>query len=301
MMSEVNIGRIYALLAFFAWGVLPLYWKTLISIPSEEILLHRIFWSFIFMFLLLYHRKRFPEFKRHLHHPKVLIISIICGLLMTGNWGLYIWAVNSGYVLETSLGYFISPLIYIFMGMFFLKEKLRKFQKIAVGITFFAVTLVTIQFKSFPWIALTLAFTFTTYGLLRKKAPVDSLMGLTLETLFVAPLTIIAFGYLINTGQSLTFTSSFGTQLLLIGAGLATGLPLLWFSHGAKRLPLSTIGLFQYIAPTLQFLSAILLFNEDFSKSHKMSFGFIWLALIIYTIDMIQFEIKKRNARKNRL
>lgn len=296
-MTEPNIGRIYALLAFFAWGVLPLYWKMLISIPPQEILLHRIFWSFIFMFLLLYYRKRFQEFKRHLRHPKVLTISIICGLLMTGNWGLYIWAVNNGYVLETSLGYFISPLIYIFMGMVFLKEKLRKLQQIAVGIAFFAVSLVTLQFQSFPWIALTLALSFTTYGLLRKKAPVDSLMGLTLETLFITPLTLIAFGYLITTNQSLTLTAPFDIQLLLIGAGLATGLPLLWFSHGAKRLPLNTIGLFQYIAPSFQFLSAILIFKEDFSQDHKMSFGFIWLALIIYTIDMIQSEVKKRKAR----
>lgn len=297
-MTEPNIGRIYALLAFFAWGVLPLYWKMLISIPPQEILLHRIFWSFIFTFLLLYYRKRFQEFKRHLRHPKVLTISIICGLLMTGNWGLYIWAVNSGHVLETSLGYFISPLIYIFMGMVFLKEKLRKLQQIAVGIAFFAVSLVTLQFQSFPWIALTLALSFTTYGLLRKKAPVDSLMGLTLETLFITPLTIIAFSYLMITNQSLTLTAPFDIQLLLIGAGLTTGLPLLWFSHGAKRLPLNTIGLFQYIAPSFQFLSAILIFKEDFSRDHKISFGFIWLALIIYTIDMIQSEMKKRKARQ---
>ncbi|MCL4802795.1 MAG: EamA family transporter RarD [Anaerolineae bacterium] len=286
----MNKGMIYAAAAYVMWGLLPLYWKALDDVPADQILANRIVWSLVFVSLILTARHNWDWLSGTLHRPRVLATFALSGVVLGINWFIYIWAVNAGFIVETSLGYFINPLVNVLFGYLFLKERLRPAQWFALAIALSGVLYLTFSYGAFPWIALTLAFTFGIYGFLRKTAPLNSAEGLFLET---AVLFLPAIGFLLL--QQMRGVGAFGqinmaTNLLLIGAGLVTSVPLLLFAAGARRITLTSLGLLQYIAPTLQFLIGVLIFNEPFGISRLIGFGLIWLALIFYTVESLRYR-----------
>jgi chloramphenicol-sensitive protein RarD len=282
-----SAGIIYAILAYSAWGLLPIYWKLFGQTPAVEVLSHRIIWSMVFLTGLLFLRHRNAELTQLWRSPRQLGILLTTALLLTFNWGLYIYAVNSDRVIETSLGYYINPLVSVLLGFIFLKERLNRGQLLAVVLASLGVTNFIWHFGAVPWIALGLAFSFAFYGLLRKIVAAPPMAGLAIETLLVTPLALAWVGYL-----AMTKTGQLGTHwaisLLFVGAGITTSLPLLWFNNAAKRLRLSTLGFFQYIAPSLQLLIGVFLYHEPFTLVHAITFGFIWSALAIFSISSLK-------------
>jgi chloramphenicol-sensitive protein RarD len=285
--TEAQIGIGYALLAFSAWGFIPIYWKLLNTVPSMEILTHRMVWSVFFLLGLLAVQKRLGEFRELFHSPKYIFMLLGTATLLGGNWFVYIYGVNTNQVIETSLGYFISPLLVILLGAVFLRERLNIWQVVAVGFAALGVLNFIWNFGSLPWIALSLAFTFSFYGLFRKMIPVKPLVGLLMETALLAPLAVvlIVFWEIDGTGH---FGTAWMTDFLLFGAGVVTSLPLLWFINAGKRLRYSTIGFFQYLTPSIQLVIGVYLYNETFTTTHAVTFGLIWTGLIIYSINTIQ-------------
>lgn len=283
----MNKGVIYAATAYILWGLFPLYWKALANVPATQILAHRIVWSLVFVGLILTIRHNWAWFKGAVKRPRVLITFAFSGTLLALNWFTYIWGVNAGFIVETSLGYFINPLINVLLGYVILKERLRSTQWLALVIALAGVLYLTFNYGSFPWIALTLAFSFGTYGLLRKTAPLNSAEGLFLET---AILFLPAFSFLVLKelqGVGAVGNYDLTTNLLLIGAGVITSVPLLLFAAGARRITLTTLGLLQYIAPTLQFLIGVLIYHEPFGQGRMIGFSLIWLALILYSAESL--------------
>lgn len=275
-------GVVYALIAYGSWGLLPLYWKLLGKIPAVEVLSHRIIWSMVFLTGVLYLQQRSSQVKQLLPSRRHLGILLATASLLSFNWGLYIYGVNSERVVETSLGYFINPLVNVILGYVFLKERLNPGQKLAVVLASVGVANLVWQLGQVPWIALGLAFSFAFYGLLRKVATVAPMIGLTVETLLLAPVALILVGYWAGTGVG-HLGGAGPIDLLLIGSGVVTSLPLLWFNKAAKRLRLSTLGFFQYLAPSLQLMLGVYLYHEPFTHTHAVTFGLIWLALAIYS------------------
>lgn len=275
-------GALYAVLAYFAWGLFPIYWKLFGQIPAIEVLSHRVLWSLVFLLGVLAIQQRGKEFIYLWRTPRKVFTLLLTALLLSVNWGLYIYGVNTDRVVETSLGYFINPLVSVLLGFVVLKERLHWGQQVAVALAVVGVTSFVWQLGTVPWIALSLAFSFAMYGLLRKIVPVAPLVGLAVETLWMAPIALLVAGYGTATGTGHFMMSSWLT-LLFVGAGVVTSLPLLWFNNAAKRLKLSTLGFFQYLAPTLQLLIGVLLYHEPFTRTHAATFGCIWLALLIYT------------------
>jgi chloramphenicol-sensitive protein RarD len=295
----MNRGILLALGAYIFWGLHPIYWKLLKHVPSFEIVSHRVFWSFIFFILILTVRKDWIIFKKKMKENYKNPILYIPALLIGSNWAVYIWAVNANYIIETSLGYFISPLISVFLGVVFLKECLRKIQWLAVLIAGTGVFIMTIIYGQFPWISLFLATTWGLYGLLRKKSPLNSVEGLTLETALLSLPALFFLGCLTG-GNAGSFLNGGSTTLLLIGAGLTSGLPLLVFIIGARMINLSLIGILQYIYPTLIFLIGVFVYKEPLNEAKLIGFGFIWSALIVYTIEgTLYLKNKKRKGTVN--
>lgn len=247
-----------------------------------EVLTHRMIWSAVFLSGLLLILRRGSEVGQILRSRQTLLRLLMTALLLTFNWGLYIYGVNSNQVVETSLGYFINPLVSVLLGFVFLKERLQWGQRLAVLLAAVGVAYFVWQFGAVPWIALALAFSFAFYGLLRKIVPVTPMVGLAVETLLITPLAIALVLYWSTTGQSHLGTS-WPLTLLFVGAGVMTSLPLLWFNNAAKRLRLSTLGFFQYLAPSIQLMLGVFLYREPFTATHAVTFGFIWLALILYS------------------
>lgn len=287
--SEYNVGVFYAFIAYLLWGVLPLYWKNLDTISALEILAHRIFWSFIFVLGIIFIVKKGnqlkQEFVKLFRNRKILFGVVISSLLVTSNWFIFIWAVNTDHIIETSLGYYINPLVSVLLGVIVLKERLTFWQTVSFTLAGVGVLILTLQFGSFPWVAIALACSFGLYGLAKKLTNLDSLIGLTLETMFITPIAIYYLTSQYVKGID-TFThTTFSQQLLLIGAGVATALPLLWFAQGARRIPLSMIGILQYIAPTISLMIGVFLYNETFTNTHLITFMFIWSALVIYSFS----------------
>jgi chloramphenicol-sensitive protein RarD len=286
MNSSTRLGAIYAILAYTAWGLLPIYWKWFGQIPAVEVLCHRIIWSVVFLLGMVISLRRQQEFWQVWRSPRHLAVLFTTACLLAGNWGLYIYAVNSDRVVESSLGYFINPLVNVLLGFLFLKERLNRWQVLAVGLASSGVGLFVLNFGQVPWIALALAFSFGSYGLLRKMTAVEPMVGLAVETLLITPLALAFIGY-----ESVKGTSHLGMNwqvtLLFIGAGIITSLPLLWFNNAAKRLKLSTMGFFQYIAPSLQLLLGIFIYKEPFTKIHGVTFGLIWAALLLYSMNAL--------------
>ncbi|WP_096202290.1 EamA family transporter RarD [Bacillus sp. FJAT-45350] len=286
----------FAIGAYITWGFLPLFWKLLDHVPTEEILAHRVIWSFVFMLMIigvLGKSKTFvTEVKELMKQRKKLISIILASVLISINWFLFIWSVNNDLVIQTSLGYYINPLVSVLLGILILKEKLSFWQTVAVILAAIGVFNMTFQFGSFPWAALALAVTFAFYGLFKKMANVGALTGLTIETFFITPFALIFIGYIWRTsGSSFTFEAPLNIWLLL-GAGIATAVPLLLFASGTRRISLSLIGFFQYIAPTIMLVLGIFLFNEPFTTSHLGSFIFIWCALLIFSLGKTKFFVR---------
>jgi chloramphenicol-sensitive protein RarD len=275
-------GTLYAVLAYTAWGLLPIYWKFFGQIPAIEVLSHRMIWSMVFLTLILLVQRRQAEFKQLWQSPGRLGVLLTTALLLTFNWGLYIYGVNTDRVVETSLGYFINPLVSVLLGFLFLKERLSRGQKLAVVLATVGVINFVWYVGQVPWIALGLAISFAFYGLLRKIVPVAPMVGLAVETLLITPLALAVVGYWAATGAGY-FGEDWVTTLLFIGAGVMTSLPLLWFNNAAKRLRLSTLGFFQYVAPSLQLILGVFLYHEPFTHTHAVTFACIWSALAIYS------------------
>ncbi|MFB6467683.1 EamA family transporter RarD [Cytobacillus sp. Hz8] len=286
--KEMKTGVIYAGASYILWGILPIYWKLLQKVGSDEILANRVFWSFIFMVIILLMTKKWQGFVTTLkglkQNKKQLLALVLASLLISGNWFIYIWAVNNDHMIQASLGYYINPLISVLLGMVVLKERLSIAQNVSFILAFVGVLIITITYGEFPWIALGLALTFGLYGLAKKLIIVEAAIGLTLETMAVTPIALIYMMILFFNGTHAFLSISIGTDLLLIGAGVATAIPLLYFAKGAKLIPLSTLGILQYASPTLTLILGIFLYHEHFSKVHLLSFIFIWAALAIYSL-----------------
>ncbi len=279
-----SAGIWYGILSYTLWGVLPLYWKLLQAIPALEILAHRILWSFIFLGSVLLISRGWQTMVAVLTNRKKLMILFLCGVLISFNWLTFIFAVNSNQVIEASMGYYINPLVTVLLAVLVLKERLTQWQWISILLATVGVLIITLQYGRVPWIALILAATFALYGLTKKLVGVDPVTGLTLETFIVMPVALI---YILNieiTGLGSLGSVPFYMQLILAGTGIATVLPLLGFAKGLERTNLSMMGFLQYIAPTISLLLGILVFKEYFSVSHLISFCFIWVALVIFTL-----------------
>jgi chloramphenicol-sensitive protein RarD len=276
-------GAWYGIAAYIAWGILPLYWKNLHRVPAAEILAHRIFWSFGFIMILIGFFRRWDEVKQAAENLQKRGLFLGAALLISANWFIYIWGVNSGHIVECSLGYYINPIFSVCLGMFFLKEKLNRWQWLALGFALAGVFTLTAQYGKIPWIALTLTVTFGLYGLVKKLIRVEAMIGLTLETLIVAP---VALGYILwlqTTGKGALGNIGLMGTVLLIGAGIVTTLPLLWFAQAANRIPLSTLGFIQYLSPTISLLLGVFIYREPFTRTHLVSFGLIWMALVVFS------------------
>ncbi len=280
----MNHGILLALSAYIFWGLHPIYWKLLQSVPSVEIVSHRILWSLVFFIIIISAKKDWKKLKSKIKDGNNKLIMFLPALLIGSNWAMYIWAVNAGFIIETSLGYFICPLLSVFLGVVFLKEKLRRLQWLAVFIAATGVLLMTIIYGNFPWISLYLAVTWALYGMLRKKSPLSSVEGLTLETAVLSLPVLIYLPYISISGTG-SFLNESSTSLLLVGGGFISGLPLLVFITGARKIKLSLIGILQYIYPTLIFLIGYFVYNEALNESKIIGFVFIWIALIVYSID----------------
>ena len=292
MPSQPLSGLFYSASAFLIWGISPLYWKALKAVPAFEIILHRVVWSFLFLLLLLAFRHRWPEFLQGIRSKKTMTTMSVTALLVSCNWLVYIWAVNQGHLLQASLGYYINPLVNVMLGYIFLKERLRCFQSIAVLLAVVGVLYLTIVYGQFPWIALTLAGSFGSYGLIRKMSPVGSMAGLAIETMLLSIPSVFLLGYLGVNGSGFFLNSSAVIDLLLVGTAVLTATPLLLFNLGAKRIKLATLGFMQYIAPSCMFIMAVFIFHEPFMKAQLVSFVVIWTALALYSTDSVLFYRK---------
>lgn len=276
-------GLYNGIIAFSIWGLLPLYWKLLKAIPAIQIFSHRIFWSFVFLFLIIQYQQKREAFKQLLRDKKRMLYVVLCAFFISCNWYIYIWGVNAGFVIECSLGYYINPLAVVLLGTLVLKEKLSNYQKIAFGFATIGVLNLTFNYGRFPWIALALAFSFAMYGLFKKLADSDAIVGLAMETTLLAPVAFIYISYNETTGVGVIHNVPTLTILILLTVGIATAIPLLLYSNAVNYLPLSVVGFLQYIAPTIGLFLGIFIFKETFTMTHLISFSFIWVGLVIYS------------------
>jgi chloramphenicol-sensitive protein RarD len=281
----MRFGILFASAAYAIWGLFPLYFKALQDIPPVEILMHRIVWSLGFLLLVLAWRKQWSWIAALLRQPKVLAGFTASAILLSANWFVYIWAVNNGHVVDASLGYFINPLVSVLLGSLLLHERLRPVQWTAVAIAGVGVAWLTWNAGQLPWIGLTLAMTFGIYGLLRKTAALGALDGLSLETAILFPVAIGYLTLLTLEDRNAFMTASLSSQWLLAAAGPITAIPLLMFGAAARRIPLSLLGLLQYIGPTLQLLLGVWLYHEPFSGARLLGFALIWAALALYSAE----------------
>lgn len=293
----MNKGILYGIGAYALWGFFPIYWKLLFHVPALELLSHRIVWSFILLMAVILAGRNGADFRKLLN-ARTVGIYLIAAVLIGGNWLTYVWAVNAGHIVETSLGYFINPLVSVVLGLVVLREKLRLAQWAPVTLAFIGVAFLTVTFGRLPWIALTLAFSFGFYGLVKKLAPLSSLYGLTLETglLFAPALAFLGFTQWSGTGAFLHTGPA--ADALMIGAGVVTTIPLLMFASAAKQIPLTMIGILQYLAPTLQFLIGVFVYREPFGQAQLIGFSLVWLALILFWGESYLTSRAGQKARK---
>jgi chloramphenicol-sensitive protein RarD len=273
--------------AFMTWGLVVVYWKLLQSVPAGEILAHRFVWTCVFMIVLLSWQRRWPEVRANIQSRRTALFCVASGFAIAINWFFFIWAVNAGQVLETSLGYFMTPLVNVLFGAIFLRERLTRAQLVSVLLATTAVSYLTFGFGRLPWIALVLSCSFGFYGLFRKVSGAAAIPGLFLETTVLVPFAL-AYLILLERGDALHFRVSEPTlSLLLITSGIVTGVPLLWFAHAARHLRLTTVGFLQYLAPSCTFLLGVFVFKEPFRQAQLVTFGLIWIALAIFTADAL--------------
>lgn len=295
---EAAVGVAYALLAYGLWGFTPIYFKAIDHVPALDVLGHRVVWSAVFLGILLGMRRRLGEVIGLLRDFSRLRWLLVSAVVIAANWGVYIYAIQSDRILEASLGYYVNPLVSVFLGMLFLKETLRPWQWVAVALAGAGTLYMTLDLGVVPWLSLFLAFSFAFYGLVRKAAPVPPLLGLLVETLLVTPAALAFLVWLDVRGAGSFARIDRYTDLMLVAASLVTALPLLWFTNGAKRLQLSTMGMFQYIAPTVQLALAVLVYGERFTTAHAITFGLIWCALALYTYDAFRVHPRAWSWRR---
>jgi chloramphenicol-sensitive protein RarD len=281
----MNKGILYGIGAYVLWGFFPIYWKVLHQVSALQVIGHRIGWSFIILIIYILVTRQWQEFRGLAFNLKTIGIYAVAGVLLSINWLMYVWGVNAGFIVETSLGYFINPLLSVLLGVIFLRERLRPVQWIPVILVAIGVIYLTVAYGRLPWIALTLAFSFGFYGLVKKLAPLGSLYGLTLETAIVFPIALVYLVFVEVNGTGAFLHDGARVDLFLAGAGIVTTIPLLMFASAAKQIPLTMVGILQYIAPTLQFLIGIFIYKEPFDHSHLIGFGIVWAALIIFWIE----------------
>jgi chloramphenicol-sensitive protein RarD len=281
-------GVFYALAAFGIWGAAPLYWKAVEALPASELLGHRIVWSCAVGVVLISATRAWPEFRGVLASRRLWLPVLVTALVIGCNWFVFLWAVLHDQVLATSLGYYITPLVNVLLGVVILRERLRPWQIAAVALAAAGVLQLALSLGELPWVTLALAFSFGIYGLLRKLAPVQPVVGFGFETLALAPLACAGLAWLAHGGRTVFPSSNPMLDLLVIGSGVFTAAPLICFNSAAKRLRLSTLGLLQYIAPSITFLLAVALYDEPFTRTHALAFGCVWVALTVYSLDALR-------------
>jgi chloramphenicol-sensitive protein RarD len=293
----MNRGVLAGIGAYTLWGLFPIYWKLLEQVPAIEILAHRMVWSLVFVAMLLTLQQEWKWLREVLRSRRTVLVYTLAAILLSFNWFTYIWAVNAGYVVESSLGYFINPLINILLGVIFLGERLRTGQEVAVLLAGAGVVYLTVSYGSLPWISLLLAFTFGLYGLIKKTARLESMHGFSLETMvmFVPALSFLLYREAAGVGAFARQGEV--TTLLLVLAGPVTSIPLLLFGYSARRVPLSMLGFMQYIAPTLQFLLGVFAYHEAFPLERLVGFSIIWTALLVYTFEGVRFNRKLKSSQ----
>lgn len=291
-MENYKQGIFFGLAAYVLWGILPVYWKALELVSPFEFLSSRFMWSCVFVFLLIIFQKKWPLFAKEVKHVfsnvKTGAAMIAAGITISFNWGTFIWAVNNGHIVETSMGYYINPLVSILFAVVFLRERLDKMQLAAITCAFIGVASMVYSFGKIPWVSLTLAFTFALYGLLKKILPVSALTSIMLETLLITPLALVYEYSLWQQGVSFYASGNLQVIMMLTGAGIVTAIPLLLFTAGARLLPLKIIGFLQYISPTLTLLIGVFVYNEAFTASHLLAFGWIWAALLLFIVSQLR-------------
>ncbi|MBT8115007.1 MAG: EamA family transporter RarD [Arenicella sp.] len=289
-----NLGLAYALAAYFIWGFAPILWKSIDQIPSVEIVAHRMVWSCVLALLVILLSRMRVEFLALMRNPQLIFRLFIASVLISLNWGIYIWGVNSGNIVETAMGYFINPLINVLFGVMFFNEKLRPPQMLAIAIAAAGVVYLLIIYGELPLIALSLAITFACYGAVKKTIQVPAIQGMAVETTLMFLPALIYVLYLGAQGQGNFGNSGYFSGMLILG-GAITLIPLLFFAAAAKKISLTALGMTQYLGPTLQLIIGVWIYNEPFGSQQQISFGLIWLALFIYSIDQLQ------NRRRIRL
>jgi chloramphenicol-sensitive protein RarD len=287
-LTESRRGFLLGVAAYAMWGAFPLYWPLLEPAGAFEILGHRVVWSMVSMGVLVLLLRRTADFRRMVQDRRVVVLLALGAALVTVNWATYIWGVNNGHVVETSLGYFINPLVTVLMGVFVLGERLRPWQWTALAIGALAVAVLTLDYGRLPWVALVLAFSFGSYGLCKKQAGAPAVESLTLETMLIAPLALTYLGWLSLRGDSSFTHHGAGHVLLFMSTGLVTAVPLICFGGAAIRVPLVTLGLLQYLAPILQFALGVLWFHEAMPAGRWIGFGLVWVALAIFTVESLR-------------
>lgn len=291
-MENYKQGIFFGLASYVLWGILPVYWKALELVSPFEILSSRFMWSCVFVFLLIIFQKKWPLFTKEVKlvfsNVKTGAAMAAAGITISFNWGTFIWAVNNGHIVETSMGYYINPLVSILFAVVFLRERLDKMQLAAITCAFIGVASMVYSFGKIPWVSLTLAFTFALYGLLKKILPVSALTSIMLETLLITPLALVYEYSLWQQGVSFYASGNLQVIMILTGAGVVTAIPLLLFTAGARLLPLKIIGFLQYISPTLTLLIGVFVYNEAFTASHLLAFGWIWAALLLFIVSQLR-------------
>jgi chloramphenicol-sensitive protein RarD len=285
---ESRSGVFFALAAFTSWGLLPVYWKFLAGIPAHEILMHRLLWTGAFAALLVAVASRASEVRAILRSPRYVLALTVSSLLLAGNWLTFIRAVNRGEIVATSLGYYLNPIVSVALGVLVLRERMRPLQLVAVGLAATGVVAFSVLRGELPWISLVLAGSFALYGLIRKTVPVASIPGLAVETGIVAPFAALVILWREGHGVgAFANAATVGTHepALLIASGVVTALPLIWFASAARRLRLATVGLLQYIAPSIALAIAVLFYGEPFTRAHAIAFACIWSALALYSLE----------------
>ncbi len=288
-------GILYGIGAYTLWGLLPVYWKWLHTVPALQLLCHRIFWSFIVLVITIYCLHQWQTLRDKALNRRVLRIYLVAALLIGFNWLVYVWSVNAGFILEASLGYFINPLISVLLGVLILHERLRPLQWASMALAAAGVLYLTLIYGSLPWIALSLATSFAIYGYVKKIAPLSSLYGLTLETgiLLIPAILVLVFSEF--SGQGAFMHSGAISNLLMAGAGIVTIIPLLMFSSAAQRIPLTMVGVLQYISPTLQFFIGFLLYKEPFTPARFVGYALVWVAVILFCTEQF-ITLRSRSA-----
>jgi chloramphenicol-sensitive protein RarD len=299
-MQTEKSGVLWAIGSYLIWGIMPIYWKNLEHVASAEILVSRIVWAFVLTLLVVLLMKDGRHLKEDIKtlwgSQKDFWSLFAASALVSTNWFVYIWAVNHNYIVQSSLGYYINPLISVLLGIFFLKEKLSRAQQVAFLLATTGVTILTVSYGKFPWLAFTLAVTFAVYGLIKKQIKLDALRGLTIETFFITPFAIIYYIWLFMERDAVFLHSDFKTDILLILTGVATALPLIMYAKGVQRIPLYMAGFLQYIAPTMMLFLGVVVYKETFGGIELLSFAFIWLALLLFTASKVMQVMKMKKS-----